>query len=111
MSELQNNLSETAAGMEERVRNLDKEYSGFTDAASRAVHNGKEVAERWCKQGFSAAKDFGGTTVERIKHDPVPAAAITFGLGLVAGALIGWLLAHESGVEDIIESAQRATST
>jgi hypothetical protein len=110
MSDLQNSLSEQAGGVGERARDLDKEYSRFTHAASRAVHSGKEVAQRWCKQGLSAAKGFSGNAAERINHDPVPAAAVTFGLGLIAGVIVGWLMAHEASVEDIVDSAGRALS-
>jgi ElaB/YqjD/DUF883 family membrane-anchored ribosome-binding protein len=97
MSELQNSLSEKTAGIEELASDLEKKYSRFTDAASRAVHNGKTIAQRWCKQGLSAAKDFSGNAADRVKHDPVSAAAVSFAVGLGLGILIGRSAAHEAG--------------
>jgi ElaB/YqjD/DUF883 family membrane-anchored ribosome-binding protein len=90
-----NILSEESRETEERATNLEKEDSRFKAAAVRAVHSGKDVAQRWCKQGLTAAEGVAGYTADHIKHDPVRSAAISFAVGLSVGALVAWSIHHE----------------
>ena len=76
---------EKAHDAAEQFSQLEPEVSRLRSAASRAVQNGKAVAQRWSRQ----TRDAAANATDRIKDDPLRSAAITFVVGLALGALVG----------------------
>jgi ElaB/YqjD/DUF883 family membrane-anchored ribosome-binding protein len=89
MSKEQSGLLNTTGNDGEQSRDFEIEASRFRSAASRAVRNGKAVAQRWGRQSRIAAEELVGNATDRIKDDPVRSAAISFVIGLSLGALVG----------------------
>jgi ElaB/YqjD/DUF883 family membrane-anchored ribosome-binding protein len=83
-------LVEKSGDAEEHVTQLENEASRLRAAASRVVQNGKTVAQRWGRQGLTAAEGLAGNATNHIKHDPVRSVAISFVIGLGVGAVVGW---------------------
>ncbi len=59
---------------------------------SDAIEEGYVVARRAVRRGRHAAEDLIDETSYRIKRDPLSAVAVTFGVGLGLGSIVGWLL-------------------
>lgn len=78
MSKEQSGLLNTTGNDGEQSRDFEIEASRFRSAASRAVRNGKAVAQRWGRQSRIAAEELAGNATHRIKDDPVRSAAISF---------------------------------
>jgi ElaB/YqjD/DUF883 family membrane-anchored ribosome-binding protein len=81
----ESDLLERTDDAREHFSQLEKEGSRFRAAASRAVHNGRSVAQRWGRQTRIVAAN----ATDRIKDDPLRSAAITFVIGLSIGATVG----------------------
>jgi hypothetical protein len=62
----ESDLLERTDDIKEHFRELEKEGSRFRAAASRAVHNGRNVAQRWGRQTRIVAAN----ATDRIKDDP-----------------------------------------
>ena len=60
--------------------------------AMHTIEEGMTDAKRLVKKGRYAAEDLVDETEHYIKHDPWRSVGITFGVGVVLGVLIGWLL-------------------
>jgi hypothetical protein len=52
-------LLERTGDAGEQVKQLENEASRLRAAASRVVQNGKTVAQRWGRQGLTAAEEIG----------------------------------------------------
>ncbi|CAN5363882.1 hypothetical protein BH10ACI2_BH10ACI2_06620 [soil metagenome] len=59
------------------------------EKASHLIEDGMTDVHRLAKRGRYAAEDLVEDTAHRIKKDPWPAVGITFGAGVVFGAVIG----------------------
>ncbi len=69
------------------------------EKVSHAIEDGMVDARRMVKRGRYAAEDLVEDTAHRIKKDPWVSVGITFGVGVVFGATIGWLLGHKCKAE------------
>lgn len=63
---------------------------------AQAVDDGVEAARRAVRRGRNAAEDVIDDTAYAIKHEPLKSVAITFGVGVGLGVVIGWLLRRDS---------------
>lgn len=66
---------------------------------SHVIEDGMVDARRMVKRGRYAAEDLVEDTAHRIKKDPWKSVGLTFGVGVVLGATIGWLLGHKCNAE------------
>ncbi len=66
------------------------------EKVTHAIEDGMVDARRMVKRGRYAAEDLVEDTAHRIKKDPWASVGITFGVGVVFGATIGWLLGHRA---------------
>lgn len=67
------------------------EAARVKDKLSHAVEDGVSATKRAIKHSRYAAEDFVDETAHRIKRDPLRSVAITFGIGLGIGVVVGWL--------------------
>jgi ElaB/YqjD/DUF883 family membrane-anchored ribosome-binding protein len=63
-------------------------------AISAAVDEGKEAARRVVIRGRRAAEDLDEEAVREVRKHPRTTVAVTFGVAMGAGLLLGWLLAR-----------------
>ena len=80
-------VSERAA---EHIGASARQASRATSAIGDAIEDGVGVARRVAKQGGDAAEAFVNETTQRLQRNLVLTVVTTFGVGLVAGTLIGW---------------------
>lgn len=66
------------------------------ERAAHAIEDGMIDARRMVKRGRYAAEDLVDDTAHLIKKDPWASVGITFGVGMVFGATIGWLVGHRN---------------
>jgi hypothetical protein len=57
-----------------------------------AIEDGLGVVRRAVKQGGDAADEFLDDTTQRLQRHPTLTIATTFAAGVIAGALIGWMM-------------------
>ena len=69
--------------------------SRASTAIADAIDDGTDVIRRVVKRSGDVAEELVDDTEQRIKRHPVEALAATFGVGLVAGTFIGWLIARK----------------
>lgn len=70
------------------------EFGALKNKVSEAVEEGLDATRRTIKRSRRAAEDLVEEIAHQIKRDPLRAVAVTFGVGLGLGALIGWLSAR-----------------
>lgn len=85
-------IPEAAADKTSQLGQLGAEANRLRRQVANAVEDRYDDARRTIRRGRYAAADALDETAYRIKRDPFNAVAATFGAGLVAGVLIGWLL-------------------
>ena len=73
----------------------DNDAPRFKAAAVRVMQTSKTAAQRWGRESMTAAGQLAGNATGRIKDDPLRSAAVTFGIGLGLGVLIGWRLGRQ----------------
>jgi len=76
----------------EQFAQVGAEAAKIKEKAAKAMDEGVETARRALHRGRLAAEDMIDETEYRIKKQPLESVAITFGVGLGIGAVIGWLL-------------------
>ena len=76
---------------EERLARASAEANRLRARVAHAVEDKYDDARRAVRRGKYAAEDLIDETAYRIKRDPFSSIALTFGLGLGLGAVIGWL--------------------
>jgi ElaB/YqjD/DUF883 family membrane-anchored ribosome-binding protein len=69
--------------------------SRASSAMADAIDEGVGVIKRAVKRSGDAAEELMDDTAQRVKRHPTETIAATFGLGLLAGALIGWMIARK----------------
>lgn len=69
------------------------------DKVTNAFEDGMVDARRMVKRGRYAAEDLIEDTTHKIKKEPWASVGITFGVGVVFGATIGWLVGHKCKAE------------
>ncbi len=101
MLELKNELElelETSPRMkaaEERLAQATAEADRLRRRVAHAVEDRYDEARRAVRRGRYAAEDLVDETSHRIKRDPLASVATTFGVGLAAGMIIGWLMKRD----------------
>src|SRR5689334_17446072 len=73
----------------------ESDASRFKAAAVRVMQTSKTAAQRWGRESVTAAGQLAGSATGRIKDDPLRSAAVTFGIGLGLGLLIGSCLGRQ----------------
>ena len=76
---------------EERLTRVSAEANRLRHKVTKAVEDKYDDARRAVRRGKYAAEDMIDETAYRIKRDPFRSVAVTFGVGLGLGAVIGWL--------------------
>jgi ElaB/YqjD/DUF883 family membrane-anchored ribosome-binding protein len=59
-----------------------------SQALNEALEDGRREAKRAFKRGYNAAEDLVDDTAHRVKHHPIQAVAIAFGVGALFGCMI-----------------------
>lgn len=80
---------------EERLAQATAEVDRLRRRVAHAVEDRYDDARRAVRRGRYAAEDLLDETSHRIKRDPFASVATTFGVGLAAGIIIGWLLKRD----------------
>lgn len=78
--------------VEERLNQITQEVERLREKVSHVVEQQVDSAARVVRRGKYAAEELLDDTSHRIKQDPIPAVAVTFGIGIGVGILVGWLL-------------------
>ncbi|MFZ4629008.1 MAG: hypothetical protein ACOYNR_11820 [Blastocatellia bacterium] len=78
--------------VEERLNQITQEVERLREKVGQVVEQQVDSAARVVRRGKYAAEELLDDTSHRIKQDPIPAVAITFGIGVGVGILVGWLL-------------------
>ncbi|QQS48612.1 MAG: DUF883 family protein [Acidobacteriota bacterium] len=76
----------------EQISQVGAEAERLRERAAKVVDEGVESARRAYRRGRHAAEDMLDETEHRIKRQPLESVAITLGVGLGLGAVIGWLI-------------------
>jgi len=56
-----------------------------------AVEDGGYAAKRAINRGIENAADLRDTAVYRVKRNPLQAIGLAFGVGVLLGAVVGWI--------------------
>jgi ElaB/YqjD/DUF883 family membrane-anchored ribosome-binding protein len=75
----------------EQLSQVGAEAAKLKEKAAQVMDESAETARRALRRGRYAAEDMVDETEYLIKRQPFESVAITFGVGLGLGALIGWL--------------------
>lgn len=75
----------------ERLAQVSGEAAKLKEKAAKAMDESAEAARRAMLRGRHAAEEMIDETQYQIKRRPFESVAITLGVGLGLGALIGWL--------------------
>ncbi|MGA1369631.1 MAG: hypothetical protein ACO394_14060 [Blastocatellia bacterium] len=78
--------------VEERLNQITQEVERLREKVGHVVEQQVDSAARVVRRGKYAAEELLDDTSHRIKQDPIPAVAVTFGIGIGVGILVGWLL-------------------
>ncbi|MFM8393316.1 MAG: hypothetical protein ACKOB4_05270 [Acidobacteriota bacterium] len=80
---------------EEKIAQAGENIDRLRKKVTHAVEDKYDDARRAIRRGRHAAEDMVDEASYRIKRDPLNAVAITFGVGLGMGVLIGWFLKRD----------------
>lgn len=89
------NFKKVTAQVGEQLAYAGMEVDRMKVKMAQAVDDGVDAARKAVKRSRHAAEDMIDETAYKIKHDPLQSVAITFGIGLGLGVLIGWILGRE----------------
>ena len=70
------------------------DIEGAKTALSDAVKEGKEATRRAVRHGIRAIEDLDEDAVSSVRHHPRTTVALTFGVAMGSGVVLGWLLAR-----------------
>ena len=82
-------LERTADQIAESARQASRATRAVADAI---LEDGIAVVKRVAKKSGDAAEEFMDDTTKRLERHLVVTVAATFAIGVVSGALIGWML-------------------
>lgn len=68
-----------------------EEFERLKGVITDAVEDGLRAARRTLKQGQEVAEEAFDEATHTVKKYPLQTVAVTFGVALAAGALLGWL--------------------
>jgi ElaB/YqjD/DUF883 family membrane-anchored ribosome-binding protein len=69
--------------------------SRASSAMADAIDEGVGVIKHAVKRSGDVAEELMDDAAQRVKRHPVETMAATFGLGLVAGVFIGWMISRK----------------
>jgi ElaB/YqjD/DUF883 family membrane-anchored ribosome-binding protein len=69
--------------------------SRASSAMADAIDNSVGVIKHAVKRSGDVAEELMDDAAQRVKRHPVETMAATFGLGLVAGVFIGWMISRK----------------
>ncbi len=72
-----------------------KEAQRLKEIISDAVEDGLRTARRTVKQSQEFAEETVDEAIHTVKKYPLQTVAVTFGVALAAGLLLGWLAARD----------------
>jgi len=75
----------------EKIAEAVSDIDNAKAALSEVVDEGKEAARRAFKRGRRAAEDLDEEVVRGVRQYPRTTVAVTFGIAMGAGLLLGWL--------------------
>ena len=75
----------------EELAKLGLDTLQIKEKVGEAVENGMKSAKRTVKHGRHAAEDVLDDAAYCIKHEPLRSVAVSFGVGVGVGAMVGWL--------------------
>lgn len=84
-------LQKAVQAGEEQIAQAGLKAAHLKEKLSHVVEDGVSATRKAIKRSRYAAEDMIDETAYRIKRDPLRCVAITFGVGLGLGTLIGWL--------------------
>ena len=73
------------------IHRLSRASSAMADVIDESMG----VIKRAVKRSGDVAEELMDDTAQRVKRHPVETMAATFGLGLVAGVFIGWMISRK----------------
>ncbi len=79
-------LEKADAQIAESIHRLSRASTAIADA----IDEGAGVIKRAVKRSGDVAEELMDDTVQRVKRHPMETMAMTFGVGLVAGVVVGW---------------------
>jgi ElaB/YqjD/DUF883 family membrane-anchored ribosome-binding protein len=68
-----------------------EEFARLKEVITDAVEDGLRAARHTIKQGREVAEEAMDEAVHAVKKYPLQTVAVTFGVALATGALLGWL--------------------
>ncbi len=81
-------LEKADAQIAESIHRLSRASTAIADA----IDEGAGVIKRAVKRSGDVAEELMDDTAQRVKRHPMETMAMTFGVGLVAGVVVGWLI-------------------
>jgi ElaB/YqjD/DUF883 family membrane-anchored ribosome-binding protein len=75
----------------EKIAEAVSDIENAKAALSEVVDEGKEAARRTLKRGRRFAEDWEEEAVRGVRQYPRATVAVTFGVAMGAGLLVGWL--------------------
>jgi len=78
----------------EKIAEAISDIENAKAALSEVVDEGKEVARHAVRRGIRAVEDLEADAVQEVRRHPRTTVAITFGVALSAGLLLGWLFSR-----------------
>ncbi len=76
----------------EQIAETARKTSRAASAVADAFEDGVMAARRAAKQGGDAAEELFDDTAKRLQRHPIETVVATFAIGVVVGALIGWMV-------------------
>lgn len=78
--------------MDDQIDETAHKASRAASAVGDALEDGVRAARRAAKRGSHAAAELFDDAKECLQRRPIETVAVTFVAGVVAGAVIGWLM-------------------
>ena len=83
--------SELAVDARKKMAEVGSQAADLISNVTNSAQETAVAAKRAVKKGLAATEDLVDDTAYRIKKHPLQSVGVTFGIGLGAGILIGWL--------------------
>lgn len=83
-------VAERVAGAAHFAENLAKDARVIKDRAADVFEDGVHTAKRTAKRAVHGMEDLKHDAETRVRKAPLSAVGVTFAVGLLAGAALGW---------------------